>query len=251
AMLDGVDGVVHLAGAPIAGRFTAGHKQAVRDSRVGPTGRLARLLAQTAGGPRVLVCASAIGYYGPDRGEEVLEEESGRGEGLLADLVADWEAATRPAGAAGVRVVNVRTGLVQSPRGGVLRLLRPLFLAGMGGRLGAGQQWWSWIDIDDVTDIYARALIDDALEGPVNAVAAQPVQNREYTATLARVLRRPALVPVPAFGPQVLLGPEGAREFAHASQRVRPARLIAAGHTFRRPTLEACLRHQLGRSAMM
>jgi hypothetical protein len=245
-VLDGVNAVVHLAGAPIAGRFTEGHKRVVRDSRVGPTHQLARLVGQAPSGPGVFVCASAIGYYGPDRGDEVLEEESGEGGGLLADLVRDWEAATLPAGEAGVRVVSVRTGLVQSARGGVLRLLRPLFLAGLGGRLGAGEQWWSWIDIDDLTDIYARALVDETLSGPVNAVAPEPVRNREYTATLGRVLRRPALFPVPRRGPEVLLGEEGAREFALASQRVRPSGLLRAGHAFRRPTLEACLRHQLG-----
>ncbi len=246
AMLAGVDAVVHLAGASIAGRFTEGHKRAIRDSRVGPTRKLAEAMASRAGGPRVLVCASAIGFYGADRGDAVLDEESARGDGLLAELVDDWEAATRPASEAGVRVVNVRTGLVQSPRGGLLRLLRPLFLAGLGGRLGSGQQWWSWIDIDDVTDVYARALADDELSGPVNAVAPHPVRNLDYTATLARVVHRPAPLPVPDLGPQLLLGPDGAREVAQASQRVQPRRLAGAGHTFRRPTLEPCLRHQLG-----
>jgi uncharacterized protein len=244
--LEGVDGVVHLAGASIAGRFTDAHKRAMRDSRVGPTSELARLLAAMPGGPRVLVCASAIGYYGSDRGDEELTEESGRGTGFLADLVEDWEAAAHPAAAGGVRVVHVRTGIVQSARGASLKLLRPLFSVGLGGPLAPGSQWVSWIGLDDLLDVFGQALADGDLAGPVNAVAPVPVTNRDYASTLARVMRRPALLPVPAFGPQVLLGAEGAHELVQASQRVAPSRLIAAGHVFRHPSLEACLRHQLG-----
>lgn len=244
--LDGVDAVVHLAGASIAGRFTAAHKRRVRDSRVGPTAALARVMADMSDGPRLLVCASAIGYYGSDRGDEELSEESGRGSGFLAELVEDWEAAAAPASAAGVRVVHVRTGIVQSARGASLKLLRPLFAAGLGGPLAPGSQWVSWIDIDDLLDIFGHALTDDALAGPVNAVAPVPVTSREYARTLARVMRRPALLPVPAFGPQLLLGAEGAREIVQASQRVIPAQLGAVGHVFRHPSLQSCLRHQLG-----
>lgn len=160
----------------------------------------------------------------------------------------DWEAATAPAQQAGVRVVRVRTGIVQSPAGGTLRLMRPLFGAGLGGRLGDGSQWLSWIGIDDLVDVYHRALWDATLSGPVNAVAPQPVRNREYTATLASVLHRPAVVPVPSLGPRLLLGGQGARELATASQRVAPAKLAAAGHRFRRPDLEGALRHLLGRT---
>jgi uncharacterized protein len=141
----------------------------------------------------------------------------------------------------------VRTGLVQSARGGVLALLRPLFEAGLGGRLGSGRQWVSWVDLDDLADIYYRALVDQDLSGPLVATAPHPVTNREYTATLARVLRRPARLPVPGLGPRLLLGPDGAHELAFASQRAQPAHLLRAGHTFRRPRLEDCLRHQLGR----
>jgi uncharacterized protein len=144
-------------------------------------------------------------------------------------------------------VVLVRTGIVQSPRGGTLRLMRPLFAAGLGGRLGDGRQWLSWIGIDDLVDVYHRALWDTTLSGPVNAVAPQPVRNDEYTRTLARVLHRPAVLPVPALGPRVLLGAQGARELACASQRVSPQRLSAAGHRFRHPALEQALRHLLGR----
>ncbi len=160
--LEGVDAVVHLAGASIAGRFTAAHKRRVRDSRVGPTAALARVMADLADGPRLLVCASAIGFYGADRGDEELTEESGRGSGFLADLVEDWEAAADPARAAGVRVVHVRTGIVQSARGASLKLLRPLFAAGLGGPLAPGSQWVSWIDIDDLLDVFGLALADDA-----------------------------------------------------------------------------------------
>ena len=247
--LEGVDTVVHLAGASIAGRFSDRHKQLVRDSRVGPTNALATTMATmaaTGDGCPVLVCASAIGYYGVDRRDEQLTEESGRGAGFLADVVADWEAATEPAREAGLRVVIVRTGIVQSTQGASLKLLRPLFAAGLGGPLAPGSQWVSWIGLDDVVDVFARALVDERLVGPVNAVAPNPVSNRGYASTLARVMRRPSWIPVPALGPRLLLGAEGAREMVQASQRVAPHVLHTSGHTFRHPTLDACLRHQLG-----
>ncbi len=243
-LLTGVDAVVHLVGASIAGRFTAEHRKAIRDSRIEPT----RALAELAGnqGVEVFVSASAVGFYGYDRGDEPLDETSGRGDGFLADVVADWEAATAPAAAAGLRVVNVRTGVVQSAAGGTLRLLRPLFAAGLGGRLGSGAQWLSWIGLDDLLDVYHRALYDERLTGPVNAVAPEPVTNAEYTAALGRVLHRPTLLPVPSFGPRLLLGDQGVRELAEADQRVRPAALLGLGHRFRRPALEAALAHELG-----
>jgi uncharacterized protein (TIGR01777 family) len=261
-LLSGVDAVIHLAGASIGGRFTDGRKQEIRDSRIGPTHRLAELAARVADGAarvsdgaapdgaprlRAFVTASAIGIYGPDRGDEVLTETSLRGDGFLADVVAGWENAAAPATRAGLRTVQVRTGLVQTPRGGMLRLLYPLFTAGLGGRLGDGRQWLAWIGLDDLLDIYLRAVLDPALSGPVNAVAPAPVRNAGYTAVLASVLHRPALLPVPPFGPRVLLGGEGARELAEASQHVHPQRLIDARHYFRYPELEAALRHVLGR----
>ncbi|GAS93352.1 NAD-dependent nucleoside-diphosphate sugar epimerase [Mycolicibacterium canariasense] len=246
-LLDGVDAVVHLAGASIAGRFTAEHRNAIRDSRIEPTRALAELASRTRdGGPKVFVAASAVGFYGYDRGDEPLDETSGRGAGFLADVVADWEAATEPAAAAGLRVVNVRTGVVQSGAGGTLRLLRPLFAAGLGGRLGTGAQWLSWIGLDDLLDVYHRALYDERLRGPVNAVAPEPVTNAEYTAALGRVLHRPTLLPVPSFGPRLLLGEQGVRELAEADQRVHPAALLGLGHRFRRPGIEAALAHELG-----
>ncbi|GFG64079.1 nucleoside-diphosphate sugar epimerase [Mycobacterium kubicae] len=248
ALLAGVDAVIHLAGASIAGRFTDKHRKAIRDSRIGPTRRLAEAVALTPNGPRALISASAIGYYGYDRGDATLTEDSERGDGFLADVVVDWEDATSAAEQAGVRVVRVRTGIVQSPRGGTLRLMRPLFGAGLGGRLGAGRQWLSWIGIDDLIDVYHRALWDTDLSGAVNAVAPQPVRNSDYTRTLARVLRRPAVLPVPPLGPRILLGQQGARELALASQRVLPERLTRTGHRFRQPDLQSALRHLLGRN---
>ena len=250
-LLDGVDAVLHLAGESIAGRFTPAHKEAIRASRIGPTAALAEVAARAAAGgqgPECLVVASAVGFYGADRGEEILTETSPRGDGFLADLVTEWEDAGRPAQDSGVRVVHLRTGIVQSPRGGTLRLLLPLFATGLGGRLGSGEQWTPWIGIDDLVDIYYRAALDPVLVGPVNAVAPRPVRNRDYTAILARVLHRPARLPVPAFGPRLFLGAEGAQELAAANQRVHPERLLTSGHPFRHPELEPALRHLLGRT---
>jgi uncharacterized protein (TIGR01777 family) len=241
-LLDGVDAVVHLAGASIAGRFSESHKEKVRSSRVEPTRRLAGLA-----GSRTFLTASAVGFYGPDTGDDELTEHSSGGEGFLARLVSDWEAAADPARQSGGRVVHVRTGIVQSPRGGVLRVLRPVFQAGVGGRLGDGHQWMSWIGIDDLVDIYLLCLVDTSLQGAINAVSPSPVRNRDYTATLAKVLHRPAVAPVPPVVPRILIGSEGATEFALASQRVLPGRLLELGHHFRYPDLEDALRHVLGR----
>jgi uncharacterized protein len=246
-LLAGVDAVVHLAGASIAGRFTAERKREILLSRTGPTRALASLAAKRPGGLRAFVTASAVGFYGADRGDEILTEASERGTGFLADVTTAWEDAASPAAAAGVRTVQVRTGIVQTPRGGVLRMLYPLFAAGLGGPIAGGTGWQPWIEIDDLLDIYLRAVTDPVLAGPVNAVAPGEVRNTGYTRVLGRVLRRPALIPVPAAGPRLLLGSEGARELAEASQRVRPAALTAADHQFRYPELDGALRHVLGR----
>lgn len=245
-LLSGVDAVVHLAGASIAGRFTDGHKAAIRDSRIEPTRRLADAAALADDGPATFVSASAVGYYGFDRGDALLSEESVRGDGFLADVVADWEAATAPAAEADLRVVTVRTGIVQSARGGTLKLMRPLFAAGLGGRLGSGEQWLPWIGLDDLIDVYHRALYDTRLVGAVNAVAPEPVRNASYTAALAGVLHRPAVLPVPSLGPRLLLGEQGARELAEANQRVVPTKLESLGHRFRRPKIADALAHELG-----
>ncbi|EMD23404.1 TIGR01777 family oxidoreductase [Amycolatopsis azurea] len=245
-LLEGLDAVVHLAGEPIAGRFTDGHRRAVRESRVGPTRVLAGLAARTTGGPGVFVSASAVGYYGTGHGDEILSETSPRGDGFLADVVEDWETATAPASEAGLRVVLVRTGLVLSPRGGLLRLQRALFGAGLGGPLGDGTQWMPWIGLDDLTDIYTRALTDETMAGPVNAVAPEPVRNADYTRVLGRILHRPALMRVPEFAPRLLLGRAGAGELALASHHARPDRLTEAGHVFRHRELAGALSHLLG-----
>jgi uncharacterized protein len=245
-LLDGIDAVVHLAGQSIARPFTYSHKEALRSTRIGPTRRLAELAAKA--GVRVFVSASAVGVYGADRADEELTEGSRRGDGFLANLVADWEDAAYCAGSAGGRVVTIRTGIVQSPQGGALRLLRPLFEAGLGGPLAGGRAWMAWIGIDDVVDIYLRALVDPGLDGPINAAAPEPVRNTAYAEILARVLHRPAVLPVPGIAPSILLGREGAAEVALASQRVVPAKLTAVGHRFRHPDLESALRHLLGRT---
>ena len=244
-LLDGVDAVIHLAGESIAGRFTESHRRAIRDSRIEPTRRLAEV-AGSQSRIRAFVSASAIGYYGHDCGDTLLDEDSPRGAGFLADVVADWEAATAPAADAGLKVVTVRTGIVQAAAGGTLRQLRPLFAAGLGGRLGDGRQWLSWIGIDDLLDIYYRAIYDSRLTGPINAVAPNPVRNTDYTRALASTLHRPAVLPVPSIGPRVLLGRQGALELAEASQRVTPAKLDGLGHRFRSTTVEDVLAHQLG-----
>jgi len=250
-LLDGVDAVVHLAGASIAGRFADQHKQAITASRVGPTRRLAEAAARCAGagnGPSCFVSASGIGYYGYDRGDEVLTEGSDKGRGFLSGVVEEWEAATAPAASGGLRVVKVRTGIVQSPRGGMLGIVWPVFFAGLGGRLGSGRQWMSWVGIDDLVDIYYRALVDTSVVGPVNAVSPSPVTNATYAEVLARVLHRPAVVNIPSSLVRLALGPEAASELAEASQRVEPAVLAGLGHQFRHPQLELALRHLLGQA---
>lgn len=244
-LLAGVDVLIHLAGEPIFGRFSESHKQAIRESRIGPTTRLARLVADSPD-TTTMVSASAIGFYGSDRGEEELTEESAGGEGFLADVVRDWEDATSPAREAGKRVVNLRTGVVLSGRSGMLPVLRTLFSAGLGGNFGDGNFWFSWISLDDLTDIMVRAVLDPELTGPVNGVAPNPVLNRDMVTALASQLRRPALIPIPTFGPSILLGREGADELALADQRVLPAAVQARGHTFRYPNLAEALAHELG-----
>jgi uncharacterized protein len=243
------DAVVHLAGANIGDklRWTAREKRKILRSRVEGTGLVARSMAELAqaGGPRVLVCASGAHYYG-DRGDEVLTEASGPGEGFLAGVVRQWEAAADPARAAGLRVVHLRTGPVQDASGAGLPKQALLFRLGLGGRFGSGRQWLSWIALDDIAGAYLHALTREDLDGPVNAAAPNPVTNAEFTATLARVLRRPAVLHVPAFAPRLVLG-EFADEMLFASIRAVPGRLLETGYRFRFPELEAALRHTLSR----
>ena len=246
-----VDAVVNLAGYTIGGRFTAETKEKILKSRVEGTSLLARTLATLSadGKERSLICASAIGYYGasPHGGAAAkpLLEDAPRGADFLASVCSAWEVSCAPARDAGVRVVNVRTGIVQSPAGGVLQQLLPLYALGLGGPLGT-KQHQSWIGIDDMASIYAHAILTPDLTGPVNAVAPSPVTAAEYAQTLGRVLRRPAVIPVPALGPRLLLGSQGARELALADQLISCAKLEDSGYVFRHRTLEPALRHVLG-----
>jgi len=243
---DDTDAVVHLAGAPIAeGRFDEAHRRAIRTSRVDATRALARALADLKNAPRVVVSSSAIGFYG-DRGDEVLDERSARGDGFLADVCAEWEAAWAPAEDAGIRVVKLRTGVVLSPSGGALRKLLPPFRAGLGGPIADGRMYMSTIALDDLLDVVLRALTDDRLVGPVNAVGPEPLTNAQFSSTLARVLRRPCLFRVPRAALTTVFG-DMARETLLASQRVVPRALTDVGHTFRFDTVEEALRHVLGR----
>jgi uncharacterized protein (TIGR01777 family) len=244
SVLEGVDAVFHLAGEPVAeGRWTAAKKARIRDSRVLGTQRLVEAIRQCAHPPKVLVSASAVGYYG-SRGDEVLEETSPPGHDFLAEVCREWEQQARAAEDVGVRVVSIRIGIVLARQGGALpRMLTP-FRWGLGSPLGNGRQYMPWIHLDDLVSLFCFAAQRPELRGPVNGVAPHPVTNREFTRTLARVLRRPAwLPPVPAFVLRLMLG-----EFAQvllASQRVHPAAALAAGFTFQFPELEAALRNLL------
>jgi uncharacterized protein len=245
AALANLGGVVHLAGETVAGRWTAAKKERILRSRVDGTRTISAALAALDEPPRVLVCASAIGYYG-DRGDELLTEASSPGEGFLADVVEQWEAASGPAEEAGIRVIRLRFGIVLSPAGGALRTMLVPFRLGVGGKLGSGRQWMSWVAIDDVLGAIRHALATDALAGVANTVAPNPVTNAEFTKALGRVLGRPTLFAVPGVAARVALG-EFAQE-ALGSARVLPQRLTESGYEFRHPELEPALRHVLGRS---
>lgn len=246
--LEGADAVVHLAGASIAaGRWTADRKERIRRSRVEGTRLLAEALAGLRQRPRVLVSASAVGYYG-DRGDRWLTEDSGPGVGFLAELCQAWEAATDPAREAGIRVVTLRTGSVLSPRGGVLARVLPFFRLGLGGPLGSGRQYMSWIAIQDVVGAVGHVVGRDDLAGPVNLVSPHPVTNLAFTRTLAALLHRPAVLPVPAPVLRFLFG-QLADEVLLASARVAPAKLRGSGYAFRYPELEGALRAVLDLTA--
>ena len=245
--LDGVDAVVHLAGKNIAAaRWSARVKEEIRSSRVGGTRVLCEGLAKMQSRPTVLVCASATGFYG-NRGDEHLTEESSVGTGFLSEVVQEWETATQPARDSGIRVVNLRFGVILSPKAGALAKMLLPFKLGAGGRVGSGQQYWSWISLDDATSSVHHALTTDSLAGPVNSVAPNPVTNIEFTKTLGRVLNRPTVLPMPAFAARFALG-EMADELLLASARVEPQELKRSDYEFRQPTLEEALRHVLGRT---
>lgn len=251
AGLRGVDAVVHLAGEPIAGGpWTAKRRRRIRDSRVQGTDLLARTLAGLAaadGGPRVLVSASGIDYYG-DRGEELLTEDSTPGDDFLARVCTAWEGAADPAREAGIRVVHPRTGIVCAARGGALPKLMLPFRLGVGGRLGSGQQYMSWLTIDDMLGLLVHALTSESLSGPINAVSPLPVRNAEFARTLGTVLHRPAVVTVPRFAPRLVLG-ELAETLLFSSQRAVPERAEADGYRFAHRSLEEGLRAVLHRPA--
>jgi uncharacterized protein (TIGR01777 family) len=237
--------VVHLAGENIAGsRWSPAFKARLVASRVEPTRRLCEFLARSQPRPRVLVAASALGYYG-DRGDAWLDEQSGPGHGFLPELCRAWEAATMAARDAGIRVVNLRIGVVLDPAGGALARMLPLFRAGLGGRIGSGAQYMSWISLRDVVGAIRFALTRDELDGPVNAVAPQPVPQAEFARALGRALHRPALVPVPALAIRLALGEQGEALLLH-SARIRPARLTATGFSFADPELAPALERMLG-----
>jgi uncharacterized protein (TIGR01777 family) len=244
--LRGLDAVVHLAGENVAdGRWNEARKRALRASRTLPTATLARALARAEGGPRTLVCASAVGVYG-DRGDEELTEQSAPGADFLADLGRAWEDASAEAARAGVRVVHLRFGLVLSPRGGALGKMLTPFSLGLGGPLGSGRQWMSWIAIDDAIGAIHHALVTPGLSGAVNATAPNAVRNAQFTRILGRVLGRPTLLPAPAFVLKLAFG-EMAEALLLGGQRVLPRRLEQSGYRFRFAELEPALRHVLGR----
>jgi uncharacterized protein (TIGR01777 family) len=243
--LEGIDAAVHLAGESIAqGRWTREKKARILESRVQGTSLLAGTLAGLPQPPRVMVSASAIGYYG-DRGDELLREDSPPGRLFLSRVCEEWERAAESARRAGIRVVHPRMGIVLSTEGGALGKTLPIFKLGAGGRIGSGRQYWSWISIDDVVGAITHALETDSLEGPVNITSLNPLTNAEYTRTLGRVLNRPTIFPLPAPAARIALG-QVADELLLASARVEPARLKETNYEFRYPELDGALRHLLG-----
>ena len=245
--LEQTDAVVHLAGENIgAARWTDERKERMRSSRVRGTRLLSESLAKLVVPPRVLVSASAVGFYG-SRGDEVLTEESSAGNDFLSRVCQEWESATEPARQRGIRVVNLRIGMVLSGKGGALPAMLPVFKAGVGGKLGHGRQFVSWIAIDDLMGAISHSIATESLSGPVNTVSPNPVRNLEMTKALGKVLRRPTLFSVPAFAVRLMLG-EMADSLLLASQRAQPRRLLAAGFAFQFPDFETALRHVLHRT---
>lgn len=241
--VSGFDAIIHLAGESIVGRWTDEKKSKIRDSRVAGTAALAEALAHAKDKPQVFVCSSAIGYYG-DRGSEVLNEESAPGSGFLSDVCREWEAATKAAIDAGIRTVQMRTGIVLSRTGGALGKMLTPFKMGVGGKIGDGHQWMSWIDVQDMVGAIHHILKSDLLQGPVNMVAPKPVTNAEFTKTLASVLSRPAIFPVPGFVVKLAFGEMGETVLL-GGQRIEPAQLVASGYPFRFSDLRVSLENIL------
>lgn len=241
ARLEGVDAVLHLAGAGIGDkRWSDDYRREIMESRTLGTTLIAESIASMPVKPKVLLSASAIGIYG-DRGDESLDESSARGGGFLADVCAAWEAATAPAERAGIRTVHLRTGIVLSREAPALKKQLPLFRLGLGGRFGNGRQWQSWISLDDEVGAISH-LLTSSLTGAVNLTAPRPVTNAEFAKTLASVLKRPAIVPIPSFGPKLLLGADLADALLFTGQKVLPGALQRDGYDFVHPTLEVALR---------
>ena len=244
ASVNGFDTVIHLAGESIVGRWTDAKKCKIHDSRAAGTRNLANALAKTAQRPRLFISASAIGYYG-NRGDEALREDSSSGHDFVSAVCRDWEANTQAAAQAGIRTVQTRFGLILSGDGGALPKMLPPFRMGVGGNMGNGRQWWSWIHIADVVGGILHVMSHDAAQGPVNFVAPNPVTNAAFTKTLAAVLHRPAFFPVPAFAARLAFG-QMADELLLASQRVEPAKLLAGGYAFAYTDLRKALENLLG-----
>ncbi len=240
--LEGVEAVIHLSGENIAGRWTAARKQTIRESRVQTTRFLSQTISNYEEPPKILICASAIGYYG-DRGDELLSESSKFGTGFLADVVREWEAATTPASVKGIRVANLRIGVVLSRKGGALAKLLTPFKMGVGGIVGDGKQYWSWVTIDDLVGAIHH-IINNDINGPVNLVAPNPVTNAEFTKTLGQVLGRPTILPLPKFAAKLALG-EMADSLLLSSKRITPKKLLDTGYKFRHPGLREALEHVL------
>jgi uncharacterized protein (TIGR01777 family) len=238
--ISGFDAVIHLAGESVVGRWTDGKKKAILESRVRGTRNIATAMARAESKPKVLICASAIGFYG-DRGEEVLSEENGSGRGFLPEVCREWEAASRIAAEAGIRTVNLRIGLVLSGKGGALPKMLTPFRLGLGGRIGSGKQWWSWVHVEDVAGAAQHVLRTESLTGAVNMVGPNPVRNAEFTNVLASVLGRPAFFPVPGFALGLAFGEMAAKELFLSSQRVEPGKLKGSGYGFQFADLRAAL----------
>ena len=243
-VVSGCDAVIHLAGETIFGRWTPSKKKAILESRVQGTTNLARAMAQAEVRPRVFLCASAVGFYG-NGGDRIMTEESPSGNDFPAEICRAWESASRIAADAGIRTVNLRIGMVLSPKGGALAMMLPAFKCGLGGRLGSGRQWSSWIHIDDIVAAVHHLIQTESLAGPVNFVAPTPVTNAEFTRTLAAVVRRPALLPVPAFAARLAFGEMGT-QLLLSGQRALPAKLQASGYSFRFSELGPALEDLLG-----
>jgi uncharacterized protein (TIGR01777 family) len=242
--VSGFDAVIHLAGESIIGRWTAVKKEKIRESRIAGTSNLAEALAHASVKPRVFISSSAIGYYG-DRGDEILKEESPAGTGFLPEVCREWEVATEAAAEAGIRTVQIRTGIVLSTAGGALAKMLTPFKLGLGGIVGSGLQWMSWIDVRDMVGAIQHIVKTDQLRGPVNLVAPTPVRNAEFTKTLASVLSRPAFFPVPAFVVKLVFGEMGETVLL-GSQRVEPRQLVASGYPFQFRDLQGSLKAMLG-----